>query len=204
MLDKWIESLFASASLTGFYALIITFPLALVQGILGIFPFTILLVLNISAMGLVNGLLTSWISSILVSNIVFYCCRSFFSDWFTRKIKRKDGRYEKWQKYFELYGVWTLILLRTLPIVPNNVISFMASVSSIKSLAYFTSTVVGNLSQIWLYGIISSSILIPNQDSRLLIGFYIAFCILLIIVFLISQFMQRNKRDNTKEKHVSL
>jgi uncharacterized membrane protein YdjX (TVP38/TMEM64 family) len=204
MLDKWIEALFASASLTGFYALIITFPLALVQGILGIFPFTILLLLNISAMGLVNGLLMSWISSIIVSNIVFYCCRSFFSDWFIRKINKKEGRYEKWQKYFELYGVWTLILLRTLPIVPNNVISLMASVSSIKSSAYFISTVVGNLSQIWLYGIISSSILMPNQDSTLLIGFYIAFCILLIIVFFISQFLQRNKRDNTKEKHVSL
>jgi uncharacterized membrane protein YdjX (TVP38/TMEM64 family) len=201
MLNEWIKTLLASTSLTGFYVLFITFPLAIVQGVLGIFPFTILIVLNISAMGLVNGLLTSWISSIIVATIVFYCSRSFFSDWFNSKIKSKEGRYEKWQKYFELYGIWTIILFRTLPIIPNNVISLMASVSSIKSLAYFISSVVGNLSQIWLYGIISSSILIPTQNSKLLIGFYIAFCISLIIVFVINQFLQRNNGDNTKGKH---
>jgi uncharacterized membrane protein YdjX (TVP38/TMEM64 family) len=204
MINEWIDILLARTSLTGFYVLFITFPLAFVQGILGIFPFPILIVINISSMGLVYGLLTSWISSIIVANIVFYCCRSFFSNWFNSKIKRKEGRYEKWQKYFEIYGIWTIILLRTLPIVPNNVISLMASVSSIKSLAYFISSVVGNLSQIWLYGIISSSIIMPDQDSRLLIGFYIAFCLSLIIIFVISQFLQRNKGDNTKEKHVSL
>ncbi|MEQ4486014.1 TVP38/TMEM64 family protein [Cohnella silvisoli] len=198
MLSEWIEALLARSSLTGFYVLIITFPLAIVQGILGIFPFTILIVLNISAMGIVNGLLTSWISGIIVANIVFYCGRSFFSDWFNRKIKRKESRYEKWQKYFELYGIWTLILLRTLPI-PNNVVSLMASVSSIKPFAYFISSVVGNLSQIWLYGIISSSIIMPKQDSKLLIEMYIAFCLSLIIVFVRGQFLQRNKGDRTKE-----
>jgi uncharacterized membrane protein YdjX (TVP38/TMEM64 family) len=204
MINDWIETLLTRTSLTGFYVLLITFPLAIVQGILGIFPFTILIVLNISAMGLVNGLLTSWISSIIVATIVFYFSRSVFSDWFNRKVKRKEGRYENWQKYFELYGIWTIILLRTLPIIPNNVISFMASVSTIRTFAYFISSVVGNLSQIWLYGIISSSILMLAQDSTLLIGSYIAFCVSLIIVFVVTQFLQRNKRDNTKGKHVSL
>ena len=197
MLDEWIESLLAQTSLTGFYVLLITFPLTLVQGIVGLFPFSILIVLNISAMGLVNGLLTSWISSIIVANIVFYCCRSFFSGWFIRKMRRKEGRYEKWKKYFEIYGIWTLILLRTVPIFPNNIISFMASISSIKSLAYFISSIVGNLSQIWLYGIISSSILMPEQDSKILIGSYVAFCLLLIIIFVITQFIQKN-RNNLK------
>jgi uncharacterized membrane protein YdjX (TVP38/TMEM64 family) len=75
---------------------------------------------------IVLQILTSWFSSIIVANIVFYCCRSFFSDWFNRKIKSKEGRYEKWQKYFEIYGICTIILLRTLPIIPNNVISLMA------------------------------------------------------------------------------
>ncbi|TFE22724.1 TVP38/TMEM64 family protein [Cohnella luojiensis] len=204
MINDWIEALLDRTSLTGYYVLIATFPLAIVQGILGIFPFSILIVLNISAMGLVDGLLTSWISSIVAANIVFYCCRSFFSDWFNRKINRKeDGRYEKWQKYFETYGIWTLILLRTLPIIPNNVISLMASVSSIRMLPYFFSSVIGNLSQIWLYGIISSSILMPNQDSKLLIGSYIAFCILLILIFVTSQYLQRRKGDD-KENHVAL
>jgi uncharacterized membrane protein YdjX (TVP38/TMEM64 family) len=204
MLNGWIESLLESTSLSGFYVLILTVPLAIVQGILGVFPFSILIVLNISAMGLFDGLLTSWLMSILVANIVFLCCRSFFSEWFDRKIKRKEGRFEKWEKYFELYGVWTLIVLRTLPIIPNNVISLMASVSSIKPIPYFISSIVGNLSQIWLFGIISSSILMPNRDSKLMIELYIVFCLVLIILFLISQFMQKNKGKHSREKNVGL
>jgi uncharacterized membrane protein YdjX (TVP38/TMEM64 family) len=204
MLNGWIESLLESTSLSGFYVLILTVPLAIVQGILGIFPFSILIVLNISAMGLFDGLLTSWLMSILVANIVFLCCRSFFSEWFNRKIKRKEGRFEKWEKYFDLYGVWTLILLRTLPIIPNNVISLMASVSSIKPVPYFISSIIGNLSQIWLFGIISSSILMPNRDSKLMIGLYIVFCLVLIILFLISQFMLKDRGKHSREKHVGL
>lgn len=204
MINEWIESLLDSTSLSGFYVLIITFPLAIVQGILGFFPFSILIVLNISAMGLVDGLLTSWITSILVANIVFLCCRSFFAEWFNRKIKRKGGSFEKWEKYFELYGVWTLILLRTLPIIPNNVISLMAALSSIKLIPYFISSIIGNLSQIWLYGIISSSILMPNRDSSLMIGLYIVFCLVMVVLFLISQYMHRTKGKHSEEKHVSL
>jgi uncharacterized membrane protein YdjX (TVP38/TMEM64 family) len=203
LINHWIEALLAKTSLSGFYVLIVTFPLTLVQGILGIFPFTLLIVLNISAMGLVNGLITSWISSIIVANIVFYGCRSFFSEWFNKKIKRKEGRYEKWQQYFETYGIWTLILLRTLPVFPNNVISLMAALSSMKSFAFFISSVVGNLSQIWLYGIISSSIIMPEQDSGLLIWSYVAFCVALLILFGFRQKLQRNK-EVSQDKIVNI
>ncbi|RED59222.1 TVP38/TMEM64 family protein [Cohnella lupini] len=205
MLSDWIKNLLESTSLSGFYVLLLTFPLTIVQGVLGLFPYTILIVLNISAMGLTYGLLTSWISSIIVANLVFYCCRSFFSEWFNSKIKRKEGRYEKWQRYFELYGVWTLILLRTLPIIPNNVISLMASVSSIKLYAYFMSSVIGNLSQIWLYGIISSSILIPGRDTKWLIGSYVAFCIVVVVAFFISQFFKKQRGNRiTADKQLHL
>jgi len=204
LIDEWIEGVLASTALTGFYVLMITFPLALVQGILGIFPFTLLVVINISSMGLVNGLLASWVSSIIVTTIVFYCCRSFFSNWFNSKIRRKEGRYEKWQKYFELYGVWTLILLRTIPVVPNNVISFMASLSSMKPLPYLISSVVGNLSQIWLYGIISSTLLSPDKDRRLMISLYVAFCLVIVIAFVISQLLQRRNGGKMDSKHISM
>lgn len=202
MIAEWIEALLTSTSLTGYYVLLATFPLTLIQGILGLFPYSILILLNISSMGLISGLLASWISSIIVANIVFHGCRSFFADWFSRKIKKKEGRFEKWQRYFELYGVWTLILLRTIPIIPNNAISLMAAVSTMKSIPYFISTVIGNLSQIWLYGIISWTILMPNQDRSLSIWLYVSFCLILIIVFFLDQFKQRKKGTNVKVNHV--
>ncbi|WP_027093009.1 TVP38/TMEM64 family protein [Cohnella thermotolerans] len=183
MINDSINWLLATTQLDGFNILLITVPLAIVQGFLGLFPFTTLIMLHISALGIVNGLIMSWLVSILVSLVVFYCCRYWFADWFDRKLARYEARYAKWKKYFQLYGVWAIILMRTLPIMPNNVIAFLASISSIRPSPYLISSIVGNLSHIWLFGIISSSILFPGTDIRLLIGLYVVFFAAMAMLF---------------------
>lgn len=189
-----IDWLLETAQLEGFYLLLLTIPLAIIQGFFGFFPFSTLILLQVSALGLVNGLITSWLIGIIASVVVYYCCRYLFADWFNRKMSKNAARYEKWQKYFMNYGVWSIIFLRTIPIMPNNVISFMASISSIKSSAYIVSSLVGTLSHIWLFGIISSSIVLPNTDIRMFVGSYVAFCLAMIILFMIEQ--QRRRRQN--------
>ncbi|MBB6672746.1 TVP38/TMEM64 family protein [Cohnella nanjingensis] len=196
IINHAIDWLLETTQLEGFYLLLLTIPLAIVQGFFGFFPFSTLIFLQISALGLVNGLITSWLIGIIASIVVYYCCKFLFADWFNRKMSRNVGRYEKWQKYFQNYGVWSIIFLRTLPIMPNNVISFMASISSIKSSAYFVSTLVGNLSHIWLFGIISSSILLPDTDLRTLTVSYIAFCSAMVVLFAIEQWRRRQARQS--------
>ncbi|MBB6735181.1 TVP38/TMEM64 family protein [Cohnella zeiphila] len=181
-----IDWLLGVTQLDGYNILLLTMPLAVVQGFLGIFPFSTLVMLHISALGIGAGMAVSWLVSIVVSLIVFYCCRYWFSDWFDRKLQRYENKYDKWKKFFQLYGVWAIILMRTLPIMPNNVIAFLSSVSAIKPMPYLVSSIVGNLSHIWLFGIISSSILLPDTDIRILIAAYAAFFLVLSALFWLS------------------
>ncbi|THF79577.1 TVP38/TMEM64 family protein [Cohnella fermenti] len=183
--------------LSGFGIVLITLPLAVIQGSLGIFPFSTLIFLHISALGLVNGMLMSWLVSIVSSIVVYACCRYWFADWFERRMQRYTGRYSKWKRYFEEYGVWTIIVLRTIPIVPNNVISFLASVSGVKPGPYAISSLVGNLSHIGMFSIISSSILFPENDIGPLIAAYAAFCLILIGWFLMLKLRGRSRSEGT-------
>ncbi|CAM3918092.1 VTT domain-containing protein [Cohnella lubricantis] len=191
-----IDWLLSVTQLDGFQIILLTLPLAIIQNFLGCFPFATLILLHISALGIVNGLIISWLVSIVASLVVYFCCRYWFAEWFDRKMSRFETKYEKWKKYFQLYGVWTIILMRTLPIMPNNVIAFLSSISSIRPHAYLISSIIGNLSHIWLFGIISSSIVFPDTDIRVLLGAYLVFFALMTVAFFV--YLRMNKTAGSR------
>lgn len=198
-MSEWIEQITAwlleATQLSGYGILVITLPLGLAQGIFGVFPFATLVMLHISALGVTQGLFASWIVGTAAGMIVYWLCKSTFTDWISRKWMYKLEKYEKWQRSLERYGVWAVIFLRTIPIMPNNLISFMAAISKLNMRSYAWSNAVGNLSSIWLFGILSASIVFPNMDLRQLIFSYVLFLIVLLTVFFIRQrHMRKSER----------
>ncbi|GIP35218.1 TVP38/TMEM64 family protein [Paenibacillus sp. J2TS4] len=196
-IEQWIEWLLEVTQLEGYSILLITAPLAVIQGFFGFFPFATLIVLHLTAFGLGQGLLASWMVGTLASVVVFSVCRYFFFDWFNRRWGKKLQKYEKWQYYMDTYGVWVIIFLRTLPIMPNNLISFMSAISPIKLSAYLWSSLIGNLSHIWLVGLIGSSIVMPELDVKKHLLFYAKFCLVLIIIFIARHYKSFRKRRGT-------
>lgn len=190
-MNEWIEQftgwLLDVTQIEGFGILLITIPMALIQGIFGVFPFATIVMLNISVLGVMNGLAASWICGSVAGMAVYLLCKFLFTDWFNRKWLSKLQKYERWQRSLDRYGVWAVIFLRTLPIMPNNLISFMAAVSNVKTSSYTWSNIVGNLSSIWLFGILSASIVFPDMDLRMLILSYAGFLLALIVVFYVRQ-----------------
>lgn len=190
-MNDWIEQfigwLLEATQIEGFGILLITIPMALIQGVFGVFPFATIVMLNISVLGVMNGLAASWICGSVAGMAVYLLCKFLFTDWFNRKWMSKLQKYERWQKSLDRYGVWAVIFLRTLPIMPNNLISFMAAVSNVKTSSYTWSNIVGNLSSIWLFGILSASIVFPGMDLRLLILSYAGFLLALLVVFIVRQ-----------------
>ncbi|AWB44776.1 L-seryl-tRNA selenium transferase [Paenibacillus sp. CAA11] len=186
-IDEGLDWLLSTLQLDGYAVLMITLPLAVIQAFLGIYPFAALIMLHISALGLGSGLLVSWGVGIISTLIVYLVFERFFSEWFQRKWLNKLKRYSRWQSYMDHYGIWALIVLRTLPIMPNNLVSFMASVSSIRFRGYVWSSVWGMLSHIWLFGILSSTVLAPQVNVAVLIMSYVIFCGLMLAVFAVQQ-----------------
>ncbi|MEF2966002.1 VTT domain-containing protein [Paenibacillus sp. M1] len=190
-MNEWIEQitgwLLAVTGIEGFGILLITIPLALLQGTIGFFPFATIVMLNISVLGVMNGLLASWIAGSVAGMAVYLLCKFMFADWFNRRWLSKLQKYERWQQSLNRYGVWAVIFLRTVPIMPNNLISFMSAVSNLKTHSYTWSNIVGNLSSIWLFGILSASIIFPGEDLRLLILSYVLFLLMLLVLFFVRQ-----------------
>lgn len=201
-INGWIDALVAFTGLSGLWILLITIPLGIIQGFLGLFPFATIIMLHISVLGLVNGIMASWISGTVAAVVVFWVSRSLFANWVLRKWEKRLQKYGKWQLRFEKYGLWAIILLRTIPIMPNNLISFMAGISPVKMIPYIWSSIIGNLSHIWLFAIISSSILIPDIDNVVLILSYAGFCIVLLAVFFFTVY--RKPGSHGKDNEVTM
>lgn len=191
-LNDWIGGLVELTGLTGLSIVLVTIPLAIIQGFLGLFPFSTLIFIHVYALGVQQGLLISWLAGTLSAVIVYLVCKYLFAERFRRRWGHKLERYDRWQLAFDRYGIWAIIFLRTLPVMPNNLISFMSAISPIRFSAYVWSSILGNLSHIWLFGILSSSLLFPDTRTLLLIGSYLIFCFVLLIIFAI--FVLRGKR----------
>ncbi|OAB36756.1 L-seryl-tRNA selenium transferase [Paenibacillus macquariensis subsp. defensor] len=193
LMDQVIEWLLNFTGLEGIGIILLTTVLAIIQGILGLFPFATLIVLHISILGLEVGLLASWLVGSVAAILVFTMCRYFFYNWFNRRWGKRLERYEKWQHGMDKYGGWSIIFLRTIPVMPNNLISFMSAVSPIKSSTYAWASIVGTLSHIWLFGIISSSIIMPDMNIKGMTLSYILFCIVLISIFIANNYKSFGK-----------
>ncbi len=193
LMDQVIEWLLNFTGLEGIGIILLTTMLAIIQGILGLFPFATLIVLHISILGLEVGLLASWLVGSVAAILVFTMCRYFFYNWFNRRWGKRLERYEKWQHGMDKYGGWSIIFLRTIPVMPNNLISFMSALSPIKSSTYAWASIVGTLSHIWLFGIISSSIIMPDMNIKGMTLSYVLFCIVLISIFIANNYKSFGK-----------
>ncbi|MGU3473941.1 TVP38/TMEM64 family protein [Paenibacillus sp. D51F] len=186
-LNGWIDALVTASGLDGPYILLLTIPLAIIQGLFGVFPFATIIMLHISILGIAGGLAASWAAGTVSALVVYLLFRYFFYGKVQRRFQARMDRYERWQGSLDQYGAWLVILLRTIPVMPNNLISFMSAVAPVKFGPYLWSSLVGNLSHIWMFGIISSSLIFPDADLRVLILSYFIFLGILGIVFLASR-----------------
>ncbi|AKG36247.1 TVP38/TMEM64 family protein [Paenibacillus durus] len=197
LVNAWIDGLLQVLGLSGPAILLVTIPLALLQSLFGFFPFVILIVLHVSVFDVIGGMLISWLVCNLGGLFIFYLSRRFLFHWFDRKWGRKLKRYDKWQRYLNRYGIWTLVLLRTIPIIPNNVINIMSAVSPLPLPAFIWGTALGNLSYIWLFGTISSSLIVPREEWGVYLTGYAMFIIVLLALFIWKHWghLQEDKRE---------
>lgn len=196
-INSWIDWLLQTLGLSGPSILFATLPLALLQSLFGFFPFAILIVLHVSEFNIIVGMAVSWLACNVGAVLTYFFFRRYLYNWFDRKWMHKLKRYDKWQKYLDRYGIWTLVLLRTVPIVPNNIINLMSAISPIKAPAFIWGTVLGNMSYIWLFGTIGSSLIVPREEWSGFLTWYAVFMAVLVAVFIRRHWghLQEDKRS---------
>lgn len=160
----------------------LTMPLFIIQGVITSFPFLILLILHVALFGIFEGIVLSWIGTFLGSMVCFYLGRYFFHGYFTLIWSRYFKRYRNWIEWASKYGMWGIIVLRHLPFMPSNIISLIGAFSPIPHKAYLWSSILGNLSMVWLYALFSVGIANSTDLLPYLLG-YLVYLICLIALF---------------------
>lgn len=200
-MSEWMEEIFdwfrEATPLDGGHILWLTLPLGVIQYILSIFPFVTLLLIHVQTFGIINGLLISWVVGSMGSVVSFLFFRYLLKQRFEEKWAKKRKKYEKWQRRINDYGSWAVILLRTIPFVPNNVVSILASISPISNRAYVWASVIGTFSHMWLFTLIGSTVTIDKGDIIWSWSLYGIFCLILLICFGLDL---KKKMDKSRQK----
>lgn len=182
--NVWIDWLLQSLGLSGPAILFVTIPLAVLQSVFSFFPFVVLIVLHVTVFDVLGGMAVSWAVCNIGSVLAYLMFRRYLFGWFDRKWSRRLKRYDQWQHYLNRYGMWTMMLLRTVPVMPNNMINLMSAVSPMKPRSFVWGTTFGNLSYIWLFGTIGSTVIVPKEEWGKYLSAYAVFVVVLLAAFL--------------------
>ncbi|MGJ9381604.1 TVP38/TMEM64 family protein [Salipaludibacillus sp. CF4.18] len=164
----------------GYGVLLITIPLMMIQNIITLFPILLLIMLHFMSFGMIQGFLFSFIGTTLGTILCFWLARSMGEKWVNRFWAKKEKKFSKILHLISSYGVLMIVLLRSIPIMPSNLISISAAVSPMEMKPYLISTVVGNISMIWLLSLLSSFLWIEgNLYTSYLIG-YLLFSVTIV------------------------
>jgi len=94
--------------------------------------------------GFKYGLLYTTIGGILSSVLVFFIARKLGKEWAENILEHRYLKpLEKYNRRLESGGVWDLIVLRIMPIMPFNALNILMGVSRIKTADYVIGTLLG-------------------------------------------------------------
>lgn len=200
--DGDIDSILNSLEGNIIYKLIFTFVAMIIQNSFTIIPLLLLITINISLFGFINGFLWSWFTSVIAGVVVFLAVRYRFQDKLLKKIT--PNVIEKVERNGFLY----VFEARIIPFVPTSFVNILAGISSIKFKPFFFGTLFGNFIYFFVLSLIPLGVLSLDIDQYLL-GVIVILSI--VIIYLFKKFSKRSKgqkpyklfmRENEVDRHL--
>lgn len=126
--------------------------------------------------GTVYGLSYTIIGLTISAIITFTISRYLFRDYVKQKIK---GRFLAWDNSLEKKGIFYIIILRMIPVLPFDAVGYLSGASSIKFRDYIIGTMIGDLPGTFALTLLGSSLLDIGSTT-----FYISIGMVLILIIL--------------------
>ena len=157
---------------------IVMFPLVP----LALFPDAILAIASGSVFGVVWGSIYTMIGAICGSTLSFYIARLIGRDFVMKLVRHKADWFEDG---VEKQGFIIILLLRLVPLIPFDVISYGAGLSKIKYSDFIAATFIGIIPGVVIYANLGDQILnVHSPEFYLSIG-------LLIGLFVLSYYLKK-------------
>lgn len=172
------------------YALFFLFLVMLIQNSFTVFPLILVITLNITLFGFINGFLWSWLTSIIASLIVYCCVRYIFQETIMDKF------HPKLLEKLDANGFAYVFQARIFPFVPTSLVNILAGLSTIKFLPYILATTFGNFLYFFVLSLIPAGIFFADWNEYVIWIFIVA---AIIVYYLIKKKKKSIKNIDTAD-----
>jgi uncharacterized membrane protein YdjX (TVP38/TMEM64 family) len=182
-----VENLRDTMLAYGYWAIGISIGLAVAQAIISPLPMHVVTITNALVFGPLWGSLLSWFSTILGASLCFLLSKTFGKPFAHRLI---GASIERIERFFKRYGLHAMFLVRMMPLVPFDAISYGAPLVGVPYSRFLLATSVG----------IVPSILVYSYLGTLIAGVYwwVVFGVLTIALFgivLAARMLHKNAKS---------
>ncbi|WP_127579876.1 TVP38/TMEM64 family protein [Paenibacillus koleovorans] len=130
----------------------ITLLLMAVQNLITLIPVVLLISVNVSIFGFVQGYFWSCATSVIGATITFFISRYWFQTLLHRYVSprllaRIDAR-----------GFWVVFIGRLIPVIPSSIVNITAGMSSVKFKNFLYATLLGNMIYFLVVSLISDQL----------------------------------------------
>ena len=160
------------------------------ESLIPVLPLFVFITIIFIAYGYVIGFIISYILTCLGCFFMFYLCRTFLKNFFTKKV-RKIEKFDNLMKKIDKISLPNLVLLIAIPFTPAFLINIAAALSEVKFKKFAVAILIGKVSLVFFWGFIGTSLIESLKNPKILI----VVLIMLIIAYIISKFA-------TKKLHI--
>jgi len=171
--------------------LTLTLLIMIIQNTFTIIPLILVITINYTLFGFINGFLWSWLTSIIAAVLMFYGSRYLFQDWVLPRIN-KD-----FVEKIERNGFLFIFQARIMPFIPTSLINILGGISSIPFNRFITATIFGNFLYFFLLTLIPAG-LMNSQMKDFLTE---AFVLIAVIMFLLYKWKRKKRGERTISNH---
>ena len=145
------------------YAYVFMLVIMIIQNTFTVFPLLLVITINITLFGFINGFLWSWISSLIAATIVFYSVRYLFQERLIGKFKKE--LIEK----VDANGFSYVFQARIFPLVPTSLVNILAGLSTVRFWPFILATTIGNFIYFFVLALIPAGLLSDNLNETFIL-----------------------------------
>lgn len=144
------------------YAFVFMLVIMILQNSFTVFPLLLVISINITLFGFINGFLWSWISSIIAAIAVFYSVRFLFQERLIEKFKPELLR------KIDANGFSYVFQARVFPLVPTSLVNILGGLSTVRIWPFILATTIGNFLYFFALALIPAGLLSEELDETLI------------------------------------
>ncbi|WP_052948637.1 TVP38/TMEM64 family protein [Mesobacillus campisalis] len=168
---KDVFSLFLSGDLEGIrsslkgnegYTYLFMLLIMVIQNAFTVIPLLLVITVNITLFGFVDGFIWSWLTSIFASIVIYLSVKYLFQNWLNEKFNSDlVARLER-------EGFAYVFQARIFPFVPTSLVNILAGLSSVRFNHFLFATIFGNFLYFFVLALIPAGLLSAEFDEYVL------------------------------------